>query len=386
MSERDLVMIPGPIEFDPAVLRAVGAHTPSHVAPEFVEVFGRALDNLKQVFQSETGQPFVLAGSGTLAMDAAVCNLVEPGDQALVVNTGYFSERMAAILARYGAQIDQVRADVGDAPSRDEIAAALARKRYKLVTVTHVDTSTGVRVDVAGLGQLAHAHGALCIVDGVCAAAGEELRQDEWGIDIYLTASQKAIGVPPGLALLVVSPRALDTYRARKTPVANYYADFANWLPIMEAYQARRAAYFGTPAVNLVMGLDVSLQQILAEGLERRVDRHRLMSQAFKVAVQALGLKQVPIRSEVAASTLTCPYYPEGVDARLVGRIRAHGVVVAGGLHPAIRDRYFRVGHMGSVSANDLVATVGAVERALAEAGYKFEAGAGCAAAQQVLT
>ncbi len=385
MSERDLVMIPGPIEFDPAVLRAVGAHTPSHVAPEFVEVFGRALDNLKQVFQSETGQPFVLAGSGTLAMDAAVCNLVEPGDRALVVNIGYFSDRMAAILARYGAQVDQVKADVGDAPSRDAIAAALARSRYKLLAVTHVDTSTGVRVDVAGLGHLAREHGALSIVDGVCAAAGEELRQDEWGIDVYLTASQKAIGVPPGLALLVVSPRALDAFRTRRTPVPNYYADFTNWLPIMEAYQARRAAYFGTPAVNLVAGLDVSLQHILAEGLEPRVRRHRQMSDAVKAAIQALGLRQVPIRAEVAACTLTCPYYPDGVDAKLVGRIRAHGVVVAGGLHPAIRDRYFRIGHMGSVSANDVLATVGAVERALAEAGYKFERGAGCTAAQQAL-
>jgi len=378
-------MIPGPIEFDPAVLRAVGAHTPSHIAPEFVEVFGRALDNLKQVFQSGTGQPFVLAGSGTLAMDAAICNLVEPGDRALVVNTGYFSDRMAAILARYGAQVDQVRAAVGEVPERDEIGQALARGSYKLLAVTHVDTSTGVRVDVAGLGHLAREHGALSVVDGVCAAAGEEFRQDEWGIDVYLTASQKAIGVPPGLALLVVSQRALDIFRARKTPVPNYYADFSNWLPIMEAYQARRAAYFGTPAVNLVAGLDVSLQQILAEGLEARLHRHRRLSDAFKAAFGAIGLKQVPVRREIAAYTLTCPYYPEGVDAKLVSRIRAHGVVVAGGLHAAIRDRYFRVGHMGSVSANDVLATVGAVERALAEAGYKFELGAGSAAAQQAL-
>src|SRR4030067_2211358 len=115
-------MIPGPIEFDPAVLRAVGAHTSSHVAPEFVEVFGRALDNLKQVFQSETGQPFVLAGSGTLAMDAAICNLIEPGDRALAVNTGYFSDRLGTLLARYGAEVTHVRAPVGGSPTPEQVA------------------------------------------------------------------------------------------------------------------------------------------------------------------------------------------------------------------------------------------------------------------------
>jgi alanine-glyoxylate transaminase/serine-glyoxylate transaminase/serine-pyruvate transaminase len=386
MNQRELLMIPGPIEFDPAVMQAMGTHTPSHVAPEFVEVFGRALENLRQAFlAAPDSQPFVLAGTGTLAMDAAAANLIEPADRVLVVNSGYFSDRFAAIAERYGATVDQVRAEVGDAPSFDAIERALGQTAYKLLLVTHVDTSTGVKVDVAPLGRLAKAHGALSIVDGVCATAGEEFRQADWDIDVYLTASQKAIGVPPGLALLVVSSRAMAVFEKRQTPVSNFYADFGNWLPIMRAYESRKPGYFGTPAVNLVMALDVSLQQILAEGLDVRFARHRRLSDAFKAAMSAIGLKQVPLRPELTANTLTGLYYPAGVDAKFLGRVRANGVVLAGGLHPAIRDRYFRVGHMGIVSASDILATVGAIERGLAEAGYRFAVGAGTTAAQQVL-
>ena len=142
------------------------------------------------------------------------------------------------------------------------------------MTITHVDTSTGVITDVKALARPAQQYGALVVVDGVCSVAGEELRMGEWGVDLALTASQKAIGVPPGLALVVAGPRALEAFKARKTPVVNYYADWANWLPIMEAYEARKPAYFGTPAVNLVYALNVSLGQILAEGMDARFARH----------------------------------------------------------------------------------------------------------------
>ncbi len=385
MSERNLLMIPGPIEFDPAVLRAMAITTPSHVAPDFIEVFGQALDDLRRVFLSPAGQPFVVAGSGTLAMDMAAANLIEPGDKALVVNTGYFGDRFAAMLARYGAHVVEVKAPLGDVPPADEVAAALGEGGFKLMTVTHVDTSTGVVTDVPALGRLAREHGALSVVDGVCATAGQEFRQDEWGIDVYLTASQKAVGVPPGLALLVASPGAIEAFKTRRTPVGNYYVDWANWLPIMEAYQARQPSYFGTPPVNLIHALAESLRQILAEGMEARFRRHRTISRAFKAAMQALGLGQVPVRPGVAADTMSAVYYPQGVDASLLGRIKENGVVVAGGLHPAIKTRYFRVGHMGAVTASDILATVGAVERGLLALGYEMEAGAGLAAAQREL-
>ncbi|HHS97415.1 MAG TPA: alanine--glyoxylate aminotransferase family protein [Chloroflexi bacterium] len=386
MKDRLLLMIPGPIEFTPEVMRAMGMPTTSHIAPNFIEVFGQVLERLREVFLCPDGQPFVVAGSGTLAMDMAAANLVEPGDRALVVNTGVFGDRFAAILERYGAEVTQVQAPVvGEVPALEEVEATLRTADYKLMTITHVDTSTGVAADVKALAELGRRYGALVVVDGVCAVAGEEMRQQEWGIDIALTASQKAIGVPPGLALLVAGPRAMETFRQRKTPVTNYYADWSNWLPIMEAYEARRVAYFGTPPVNLIWALNVSLGQILGEGMETRFERHRRLSQAMKAAVRAMGLEQVPRRPEIGAHTLTAPYFPEGIDRSVLARIRAAGVIVAGGLHPAIKDRYFRIGHMGAVSPSDILTTVGAIERGLIEAGYDLKPGLGLTAAQAVL-
>jgi alanine-glyoxylate transaminase/serine-glyoxylate transaminase/serine-pyruvate transaminase len=385
MSERDLLMIPGPVEFDPEVLRALSMKTASHVAPEFITVFGRALKRLREVCLAPSAQPFVVAGSGTLAMELAVANLVEQGERALVVNTGYFSDRMAMILERHGAEVVQAKCAPGEAPDVAEVERLLAGSRFKLMTVTHVDTSTGVLAPVEALVRAAGRQGVLSVVDGVCATAGEAFHQDAWGADVYLTASQKAIGVPPGLALLTVSPRAMAAWRARKTPVRSFYADFAEWLPIMEAYEGGKAAYFATPPVNLVYALDVSLGQILREGMEARFVRHRRMAHAFRAAWRAMGLKMLPVSDSLAAHTLSAVYYPEGVDAGMVGRAREQGVVLAGGLHPQLKTRYFRVGHMNVVGPSDVLATVGAVERALAAAGHRAEPGSAVAAAQAEL-
>ncbi len=384
MKNRSLLMIPGPIEFEPAVLSALGAPTPSHIAPAFIEEFGQALERMRQVFMCPEGQPFILAGSGTLAMDTVAANLVEPGDRALVVNTGYFGDRYGAMLERYGAEVTHLRAPVGGRASLEEVEAALRAGDYRLVTVTHVDTSTGVLDDVPGTAALARRYGALLVVDGVCSVAGEELRMSEWGVDVALTASQKAVGVPPGLALVVAGPRAVERFRARTHPVLNYYADWTNWLPVMEAYEARRAAYFGTPAVNLVSALNVSLGQILQEGMEARFARHAALSAAVKAGVQALGLRQVPLSPELAAHTMTAPYYPEGVGgAEFLSKAAQAGVVLAGGLHAQIKTEYFRIGHMGAVSLGDALAVLGAIETALAGSGSRVEPGAGVHAAQQ---
>jgi alanine-glyoxylate transaminase / serine-glyoxylate transaminase / serine-pyruvate transaminase len=387
MKGRKLLMIPGPIEFEPAVMAAMGAPTTSHIAPDFIEVFGQALERMRELFLAPDGQPFIVAGSGTLAMDLAGANLVEAGDKALVVNTGYFGDRYGDLLSRYGAEVTHVRAPIGARPSLDEVECALKAESYKLMTVTHVDTSTGVVTDVQGLAQLARAHNVLIIVDGVCAVAGEELRMTEWGVDVALTASQKAVGTPPGLALVVAGPRAMEAFASRKRPVLNYYADWANWLPIMKAYESRTPGYFGTPAVNLIAALNVSLGLILQEGVEAVFARHRMLGQACRAGIQALGLGQVPLSEEVAAVTMTAPRYPEGVTApAFLGAATAAGVILAGGLHPAIKAEYFRIGHMGAVSRGDILATLGAVEMALLGAGYRFERGAGVAAAMAAFT
>ena len=398
MKDRKLLMIPGPIEFTPEVMRAMATPTTSHVAPDFVEAFGQALERLRQVFLCPGGQPFVVAGSGSLAMDMAAANLVEPGDAALVVNTGYFGDRFGAILERYGATVTHVRAPaVGDTPALEDVEAALkaggpakgpaaaSGRGYKLMTITHVDTSTAVCADVKGLAALGREHGALVVVDGVCSVAGEEMHQEEWGVDLALTASQKAIGVPPGLALMVVGPRAMDAFHQRKTPVGCYYADWTQWLPVMEAYEARKPSYYGTPPVNLIAALDVSLGQILDEGMDARFARHRRLSDAFKAAIGGLGMKQVPVSADKTATTLTAPYFPDGVDRTMLAHVKAAGAIVAGGIHPDIRPWYFRVGHMGAVSASDILSTVGAIEKGLSQVGYEFEPGTGLAAAQAVL-
>ncbi len=383
---RPRLMIPGPIEFSDEVLAAMSQPTPGHVDPTFIPKFAQALHDLRAVFLAGgDGQPFVLAGSGTLAMDSTIANLVEPGNRALVIDTGYFSQRMADICRRYGAKTDVIAAPPGETVTSEQVAEQLRRAAYTLVTVTHVDTSTGVLTDVRGIASVAKSAGALVVVDGVCAAAAEEMRQQEWGVDVYLTASQKAIGVPPGLALFLASPAALAKWRARRTPVASYYSDWGLWLPIMEAYEAGRPAYFATPAVNLVLALAVSLRQILSEGINAVWARHRCISDAFKAGVNALGLSQVPTDLGHTAHTLTCPRYPAGVDASLLPKVRASGAILAGGLYPAIKNEYFRIGHMGMIGRSDVLATLGALEIGLRRSGYAVEPGIALAAAQAVL-
>lgn len=384
MKDRSLLMIPGPIEFEPAVLSAMGAPTTSHLAPNFIEAFGRSLEQLRDVFYCQAGQPFILAGTGTLAMDSVGANLVEPGDRVLVVNHGYFGDRYGTLLERYGAKVTHVRALVGDRPTVEAVEAELQKTNYKVMTITHVDTSTGVLADVKSLAQAAGRHGALVVVDGVCSVAGEELDMDEWGVDVALTASQKAVGVPPGLALFVANSRAMKIFEGRNSPVLNYYADWNNWLPIMQAYEARKPSYFATPAVNLIFALHTSLTQILTEGMEARIRRHRQLSEACKAGIQALGLDQVPVSPTFAANTMTAPRFPAGISgSQFLGRTSQAGVILAGGLHSEIRSEYFRIGHMGAVKMVDILATLSAVELALLDQEVSIQPGSSLAAAQR---
>lgn len=386
MKGRKLLMIPGPIEFEPEVMKVLGMPTTSHVAPDFIESFGSALDLMKEVWHCPDGQPFIVAGTGTLAMDMAGSNLIEAGDNALVISTGYFGERYADLLKRYGAHVDILKATLGETVSVDLVENALKSKKYKLMTFTHVDTSTAILNDPVPFGKLGQKYDVLTILDGVCSVAGEEILQQEWGIDVVLTASQKAVGVPPGLALMVVSQKAMQVFESRKTPVSNYYGDWTNWLPIMKAYAGRQPSYFGTPAVNLVFALETSLKIILKEGMKNRILRHRKMAKAFRSAMKALGLKMIPANDKVAANTLSAIYYPGGVNGgELLKGISEAGIIVAGGLLPDLKANYFRVGHMGSVNQSDLLATIGAIESGLRTCGYKFESGIGLRAAQDVL-
>lgn len=254
------------------------------------------------------------------------------------------------------------------------------------MTFTHVDTSTAVLNDAKSIGSLGQKYNVLTILDGVCSVAGEEIRQEEWGIDVVLTASQKAVGVPPGLALLVVSPKAMKAFEERKTPVCNYYSDWTNWLPIMKAYQERKPSYFGTPAVNLIMALEISLKLIMKEGLENRFKRHILTGQAFRSAFKTLGLNMIPVDESVCANTLSAPYFPKDViGGEILNKISNEGVIVAGGLLPEIKGQYFRIGHMGKVNLEDVKTTLSAIESALLQHGFSIEKGACLQTASETL-
>src|SRR3954468_11131481 len=330
-----LLMIPGPVELSPGVLAAASAPPPGHTSPRLIEAFGRSIERMREVWRSgPSGQPFILAGSGTLAMEVAAANLVEPGDRVLVVVTGYFSERMTAILRRYGAEVTEVTAPVGEVPATDEIREILKRKSpFKALFATHVDTSTGVRVDPEPLCRLAREVGVLSVFDGVCATAGERFDMAEWGADLYFTASQKAIGLPPGLALMVAGERALAARDARKN-VPPLYLDWEAWLPIHRAYEERKPSYLATPATSLVMALETGLAEILENGLEARLETQARAAAAMRAAWKALRLRSVPKTKEVTANTLSVLLFPDGIDAGLLPRIAARGVTVAGGLHP----------------------------------------------------
>ncbi len=368
-----LLMIPGPVEVSPAVLAAAALPPPGHTAPRLVEAFGSSLGMMRQVWQADAAsQPFILAGSGTLAMEVAAANLIEPGERALVLNTGFFSERMTAILRRAGAEVIEVGAPVGEAPGLDEVREALRRGGpCKALFATHVDTSTGVRVDPEPLCHLAQAAGILAVFDGVCATAGERFAMAAWGADLYFTGSQKAIGLPPGLALMVAGERALAARDSRRAAPPPVYLDWHSWLPVHRAYEERKPSYFATPATTLVMALEAGLGEILEAGIEARVTAHARAAAALRNAWWTLGLRPVPQSEALTANTLSVLLFPECIDASLLPKIAACGVAVAGGLHPAVKATSFRIGHMGyTVTRPDyLRRTVEAVGGALREAG-----------------
>jgi alanine-glyoxylate transaminase/serine-glyoxylate transaminase/serine-pyruvate transaminase len=385
-------MIPGPIELSPTVVEAFSKPSPGHLAPGLIESFGRCLERMREVWQAgPDSQPFIVAGGGTVAMDIVAANLVEPGETAVVVNTGYFSDRLAEMLRRQGAKVVEVAAPaVGDAPSPDLVERALEAGSVKALFATHVDTSTGVRVDPEPMARMAQERGILSVFDGVCATAGESFRMKEWGADVYLTGSQKALGAPPGLALLVASPRALEARARRRSeaPLPPMYLDLELWLPIMKAYEERRPAYFSTPATNLILALEAGLGEIVEDGIEARVARHWHAARAMRAAWDALGLRPVPVRPELQAATLSALYLPEGVDAAaVVGGTARNGVVIAGGLHPEIRTRYFRVGHMGyAITRKEmLLRTVEAIAGALRDAGASVDPARAVSATESAL-
>ncbi len=255
------------------------------------------------------------------------------------------------------------------------MAERLAGARYAAVTLTHVDTSTGAAAPVAAYCELLRGRPELVVLDGVCATGGIDEPFDEWGVDVLLTAPQKAIGAPPGLALCLFSPRALERRRAMAA-VPAYYSDVLRWLPVMQD----PGRYYSTPCVNEILALREALALVTAEGLPARFARHRAVAAAFRAGLGAVGL--VPFTAPgCLAETLSVVLYPDSIDdAEFRREMAARGVVVAGGLGP-VAGRAFRLGHMGNIGAAEVAAALEAVEGSLRSLGAAVDPGAALAAA-----
>ncbi|ORX62276.1 PLP-dependent transferase [Hesseltinella vesiculosa] len=377
MAPRKLCMIPGPIEFHEDVLSAMATPATSHVDPLFVPVFGESIEMVREVVQTKVAQPFITSGSGTLGWDMMV-NLLEAGDEVLVITTGYFGDHFAECLEVYGAKITFIRTEPGATATTEQIAEALAKTKFKMVTVTHVDTSTGVLSDIKSVAAQVKAASpeTLVVVDGVCSVGSEEIKFDDWKLDIVITGSQKGLGVPPGLSIVIASQYALDVYKNRKSPVPVYYSNWNKWLPIMNAYEARKPAYFATPAVQLVYALHTSLKLILSQPIETRFKKHAAVAADFRQFVRGLGLKTVAQSEQGAANGMTAVWLPEGVEvAPLVSGLAGKGIQIAGGILQGLAGKYFRIGHMGiSVMEDDrqhIQKVKEALSSSLAELGYK---------------
>jgi len=377
------LLIPGPIEFDDAVLKSMSHYSESHVGMPFVNTFGETLSMLRKLFQTtdSKSQPFVISGSGTLGWDQVAANMVEPGDEALVLHTGYFADSFADCFETYGIKATQLKAPIGERPQPDEIEKALKEKEYKVITITHTDTSTGVLSEIEGVSKLVHrvSPNTLVVVDGVCSVGCEDIKFDEWGLDAVITASQKAIGCPAGLSIVMASGRTIERFRARKSPPGSYFASWKNWLPIMQNYEAKKPSYFATPSPQLIHALHTSLTQILSRPLEERFKQHREISQKVKQAVTEMGLKQLASKPENQANGMTAIYLPNNLTPpEILPNLMKKGVVFAGGLHKEIAAKYVRFGHMGvSVTdpkRDDIDRAIKALKDGLQEVGYEAPA------------
>ena len=374
-----LLLIPGPSPVHPRIIHSLAQPTVSHVGPEMVEELPKALDNLKKIVFCEKGEAFIIAGAGTLAMEMALLNTLASGEKALIISQGYFGSRMAEICGSFGLDYDILESTWGRAVLPEELSKRLADGDYRIVVATHVDTATGACAPVRDYAEVLKRRDLLFIVDGVCATGGIEERMDDWGIDVVFTAAQKCFGVPPGLAVLVLSERAMGK-RIRMERIPAYYSDLLRWLPIMED----PSRYFSTPCVNEARAFYESTLIVLEEGLEQRFARHNRTARAIRSGLKALGFTFFT-QKEFLADTLSVVNYPQGVEDRSFRSLYyENGVVVAGGLAETA-GKVFRMGHMGNLSSSQVYFALDALEQALKTIGYAFEAGAGRGAAKAIL-
>ena len=372
-----LLMTPGPTPVAPETQLAMAQPIIHHRAPAFMDILAKVREDLKYLFQTEQ-EVLMFAATGTGAMEGAVTNTLSPGDTALVAEAGKFGERWGELCRVYGINVDLIKIEWGQAVDPQEVARRLdANPATKAVFVQANETSTGVQQPVKELAAVTKTRpGVILVVDAISALGGYLLPMDEWGIDVLVAGSQKAMMLPPGMAFAALSPKAWEFAKTSKCP--KYYFDFAKQL---KSQQKNQTAY--TSAVTLTLGLQQVMGWIRERGLEKIFAQNKKLSAAAKAAVKAMGMelysKQYP------SDVLTAVLAPAGIDGqKVVAKMREKGIWIAGGQAEA-KGKIFRIAHMGFIDEQDLLATIGALEIVLNDLGYKVELGVGLKAAQAIL-
>ncbi|MDF2749398.1 MAG: phosphoserine aminotransferase / L-aspartate aminotransferase [Gaiellaceae bacterium] len=368
MAQKRYLFTPGPTPVPPQVLAALGEPVLHHRAPDFRIVYERVLGRLREVHRTSS-DVLLFTCSGTGAFESAIVNLCSPGDRVLAVSSGNFGERWASMARRFGCDVEELRSPWGTTPSPDELAAKLEETGpVALVFLVHSETSTGVVADVEALAAVASEAGALVVVDAVSSLGAVPLEMDEWRLDVVVSGSQKALMTPPGLATVAVSDAAWERVGGATLP--RYYLD---WERTRAAQEKLDSAF--TPAVSLVVALDVALGLLLDDGLEAAFEHHVRLGRACRAGIKAMGLELFS-PDEDRSAVVTAARMPEGLDASALTRALRdrHGITIAGGQGP-VKETIFRIGHIGWFDEFDIATALAAVELVLAELGAPVERG-----------
>lgn len=375
------VFIPGPTNIPDRIRKACDIATIDHRSPRFARIFDPAIAGVKQILRTDAAEIILFPATGTAGWEAAIQNTLSPGDTVLAARHGMFSHRWIDLCQRHGLNMQIIEAPWGEGAPVAAFEAALADDkagRIKAVLVTHNETATGVKSDVAGVRRAMDRaqHGALLLVDGVSSIGSMEFRMDEWGVDIAVTGSQKGFMLPPGLAILGVSPKALKTMETAQMP-----RTFLDFTDMRESYA--KGGYPYTPAVGLINGLAEACEMILDEGLENVIARHHRIAEGVRRAVFAWGLKPCAVSPELYSDTVTAVVVPEGFDGTKVATLAAEKYDVALGVGLGeVAGKVFRIGHLGSLTDVMMLSGLATAEMAMADLGFPITLGSGVAAAQ----
>jgi aspartate aminotransferase-like enzyme len=357
--------IPGPTPCPEAVLKEMSRQMINHRGPEFARILNNVTDKLKQLFQTKN-DVFLLTGSGTGGLEAAVVNSLSPGDKVLAISIGVFGDRFTAIAKQFGADIIPLKYEWGKAADADDITKALDKEpAIKAVLVTHNETSTGVTNDLAKISSAVKRFDRLLLVDAISSLGSINLPIDDWRCDVVVTGSQKGWMVPPGLAMVAVSQKAWQANSTATMP--RFYWDFAKAKSYLEKGQTP-----WTPAISVVFALDVALDMILKEGLDNVLARQARIARMTRDGVKALGLKLFA-DEKYASNTVTSVATPEGLDVPKMLKIlrEEHDTVLGGGqLH--LSGKIFRIGHLGWVTEEDINMVLKSLMIVLPQAGFEI--------------